>query len=166
MDLDDKYTCGICYVDYNSWEYANDFETLLCAHRICKTCFLKILEIGNFKCPFCRADFYPIKINNSRSNFLHDNPPSEFNEDLLDNFQVRQRNPRRRRRNNYRRQHGENRIIPDDITEGSMFPMDEDSHIQQAPVSAPPRVINDKIKQKKHGRSSNRWNSMKCSSSF
>lgn len=60
-----KISCDNCKKSYNSQYTYQLFETLLCGHELCKSCFEQIIKTKKYTCPYCNKPFYPVLKNQS-----------------------------------------------------------------------------------------------------
>ena len=81
-----KTHCGICIEDFYTNNLSETFETLLCGHKICNSCFENLVKFNKNNCPFCRKPFFPIK--KSKSNWLDFNQISDNYNSLNENFYI------------------------------------------------------------------------------
>jgi len=79
--------CGVCLSTFSKRAYEQDFETLVCGHRLCYDCLEKIIEISKKDtCPFCREPFYPIKTCNTAGSIELEDVSDEWNAYIIDNM--------------------------------------------------------------------------------
>jgi hypothetical protein len=88
-----SFNCPICFEDYND----NSEIILECSHKLCLTCYQKIINMVKLKmilCPFCRANIkdnniiiYPNE-NSSLRNVLRDDSIQESNCVIIINFLI------------------------------------------------------------------------------
>ena len=168
MESDQIVRCGICMEDYNKQHVSEQFETLLCSHQVCNSCFLDLVKFNKHICPYCRTPFYPIVNSNLNricdQNFDDTRDLDDYSDDMIDMTLIRQNRRRRRRRHNNQNQShiGNSTSVPIENLEPifSINNLTQSLPIDLLPVKSN-KSINDKGKQKLRHNKNNHWNYLK-----
>tara|TARA_A100001035_G_C27549910_1_gene393607 strand:- start:151 stop:618 length:468 start_codon:yes stop_codon:yes gene_type:complete len=143
--------CGVCLED----RAETDYEILPCSHKLCNSCFPRLLKK---ECPFCRNPFQTKKKEDILDDITHDVININIIEDRVYNrLERRQRRRMRRRENNRIRleRRNSNPGIPIAI-----FQLEEEN-IENEPENTPRNHKSKKQERNKNLRKSERWNNLR-----